>query len=293
MSSRAIHRFGVGVLFTLAACGAPPPKSQFPTADAALDRMHAGYACSNGVRGSAKLDQFSPRARIKGDVDLFAMLPDRVRFDAEKFGVNVFTLTADGKDFKLYDGTEKAFYFGPAKTCNLARLTQVPVPGHALVSILRGEAPVLVHDASQAKIAWDDGGFYRITIESKHSAVETIELEIPDEDLEKPYAEQRVRVTRVLVTQREIDLYEVELDDHTPMKTAPPREDPDGIDEPILPSGPPCAAELPRQIRMRVPNTRDDLTLKYQEAEWNPPLLPETFTQPIPGGVSERFVDCE
>ena len=50
------------------------------------------------------------------------------------------------------------FLHGPASACNLARLTQVPVPGHALVYLLRGEAPLLARDPQQpATISWQSG----------------------------------------------------------------------------------------------------------------------------------------
>ena len=84
--------------------------------------------------------------------------PDSVRFDVfSPFGVTLSTLTADGRDFALFDMKEKSFLRGPANTCNVARSTQVPVPPFALVQLLRGEAPVLVHEASQASIAWAPG----------------------------------------------------------------------------------------------------------------------------------------
>ena len=63
------------------------------------------------------------------------------------------------KQFALADLRDKRFYVGPAAACNIARLTSVPVPGHVLVDLLRGEAPVLKHDAP----ADDDGlGFARL-----------------------------------------------------------------------------------------------------------------------------------
>ena len=62
------------------------------------------------------------------------------------------SLTSDGVTFNMLDIKEKLFRNGPANTCNLARLTHVPVPAHALVALLRGEAPVLVHDPSATSI---------------------------------------------------------------------------------------------------------------------------------------------
>jgi hypothetical protein len=282
----------LGVL-ALAGCGQPPPPSVFPTAEAALGRMRSSYACADGVQGTAKLDVFSPRGRVRGETYLLALLPERVRFDVvSAFGVTLYTLTSDGRDFKMLDLEQKQFLEGPAKPCNLARLTQIPVPGHALVSLLRGEAPVLVHAPGSGQIQWSDSGYYRVLLTGEHQAREEIRLRVHPDDWLKPYGEQRVRVSRVLVSQAGRDLYEVELGEHRAVATASPRLDEDGLDDPIPPSGPSCDAELPHRIRMRVPHTSDDVLLEYSEARWNPPLLDGSFTQPQPGGTKRVFVDC-
>jgi hypothetical protein len=286
----------LGVLLSaaaLAGCGVAPPRSQFPTADDALGRMKATYACVNGVQGHAKIDHFSPKGRIRGDLYLLAVNPDRVRFDVvSPFGATIYTLTSDGDRFQMLDLKEKQLLHGPASPCNLARLTQVPVPGHALVALLRGEAPVLKHQPGDASIAWDEHGFYRILIKSTREATQEIHLEVRPDDLAKPWNEQRTRTLDVRVAQRGIDLYHADLHRFEPMHTAEPRVDPDNIDPPIPPSGPACDAELPRSIRMRVPNTEEDVEFQYKDAKWNPPLIQGAFEQPMPGGVRKVFVTC-
>ncbi len=276
----------------LAGCGANPPRSVFPDANSALGRMKATYACANGVQGKAKIDNFSPKGRVRGDLYLTAVVPARVRFDVVSFGTTLYTLTSDGEKFHMLDVKEKQFLYGPASACNLARLTQVPVPGHALVALLRGEAPVLVHQPGDATIAWDPGGFYKIAIKSTREATEEIRLEIRPEDRDKPWAEQRLRVTDVVVRQRGVDLYHADLRNFESAHTAAPRVDAEGIDPEIPPSGPACDAELPRSIRMRVPNTEQDVVFQYKEAKWNPPLVPGAFEQKPPGGVRTQFVSC-
>jgi hypothetical protein len=270
-----------------------PPPSRLPTADAALQRMRATTACVNGVQGTAKIDHFSPRGRIRGDLYILAVNPDRVRFDVvSPFGATLYTLTSDGALFQMLDVKEKQFLEGPATACNLARLTQVPIPGHALVSLLHGEAPVLTHDAATSSIAWDGDGFYRVLLPSTRDAAEEIHLEVHPEDWSKPWSEQRLRVTDVRVAQRGVDLYHAELSHHQAISTAAPRVDPEGLEEPIPPSGGACQAEIPRSIRMRVPHTEDDVIFQYKDARWNPPLVAGAFSQPVPGGVARRHVDC-
>jgi hypothetical protein len=276
----------------LACCGTAPPRSQFPTADDALGRMKATYACVNGVQGTAKIDHFSPKGRVRGEVLLFAVNPDRVRFDVvSPFGATLINLASNGKQFQMIDYKEKQFLHGPASTCNLARLTQVPVPGHALVALLRGEAPVLKHEPAGATIAWSDG-FYRVLVQSTRNADQEVHLEVHPDDWDKPWSEQRVRVTNVRVAQSGVDLYQAELKNHEPARTAEARVDPDGLDEDIPPSGGACDAELPRSIRMKVPNTEEDVIFQYKEAKWNPPIVAGAFTLKTPGGVRKVFVDC-
>src|SRR5689334_14938359 len=88
----------------LACCGQPPPPSVFPTADDALGRMKATFACVNGVQGTAKIDHWSSKGRVRGEVLLFAVNPDRVRFDVvSPFGPTLYILASNGKRFEMFD----------------------------------------------------------------------------------------------------------------------------------------------------------------------------------------------
>jgi hypothetical protein len=165
------------------------------------------------------------------------------------------------------------------------------MPPHALVQLLRGEAPVLVHEPSAPTIEWS-GGRYVIRIPGRHAAHETIELLPLKEDWNKPYAQQRVIVTNVSVEQVGVPLYSVELRGHTRTLTAPPRRDPDGIDPPLPPSGPSCEAPVPRRLRIEVPQAEHDLLLDNRDVKHNPPLYVGTFTQQAPGGVRVRSSPC-
>ena len=278
----------------LAGCPVAPPPSQFPTAEDALGRMKGTLACANGVQGEGRLDHVSPHGRVRGSVLIFAINPARVRFDVvSPFGAMLYTLTSNGTDFQMLDFQQKRFLYGPATACNLARLTQVPVPGHVLVSLLRGEAPLLLHRPEQASIAWDAGGFYRVHIESSRQASQEVRLEIYDQDFEKPWSEQRVRVTAVSTMQQRAVLYDAALDNHELGHTAPPREDPDGVEDTIPPSGPVCDVELPRKIRIRVPHSDDDVVFEYKNVALNPPIPEGAFSQASTAGARPERVDCE
>src|SRR5690242_18818596 len=192
--------FGLRSLVTLAValagCGRPPPVSQFPTADAALTRMHESQACSRGVSAEAKLDYIGPRGRLRGNVLYLMSVPDRVRLDLfSPFGATLSTLTSDGERFTLLDPRQKRFFYGPANACTLARFTQVSLPPAVLVDLLRGEAPLLSHSAGATSIAWD-GDRYVVRIASARGASERVELVPVPEDLARPWNEQRVRVLK-------------------------------------------------------------------------------------------------
>jgi hypothetical protein len=286
---------GVGALALLMLCGCPkaPPTSTFPSAQAALDRMKATHACANGMQAEGKIDHLSEQGRIRTEALLFAVNPARLRFDiVSPFGAMLFSLTSNGETFRMLDLTEKRFLYGPASACNLARLTRVPLEGHVLVSLLRGEAPLLAHHPPDATLDWIDGR-YRVVIPSAHQASQTLGLEVYDEDYDKPWAEQRVRVVALRTEQRGRVVYAAELRNHEVARTAPPRVDPDGLDPDLPPSGPACSYEVPRSIRLVVPSTGDDVIVKYDKIWLNPPLPPGAFSQVTPDGVVPELVDCK
>ena len=270
-----------------------PPASQFPSASAALDRMKATYACARGVQGEGKLDHMNKEGRIRGDVMLMAVDPARVRLDViSQFGVTLATLTSDGRRFSFFDMKNKAFLEGPPEPCNIARLTQVRMPAHALVRLMRGEAPVLVHEPNAATIEWDGSGYYVVRIPSRHEARQIVHLEPSPDDFGLPYDKQRLRVRYVRVDQRDYVHFEARMSDHKDASTMPPREDELGLDPPTPPSGPACQAEIPRRIHVEVPYTRDDMRFRYEDVGLNPPLPQGVFTQPVPGGVRRQYVQC-
>jgi hypothetical protein len=287
----------VSLLATLGAagCGTPPPVSQVPDARAALARLHATQDCGLGIQASAKIDHFGKGGRVRGDLLFFALWPARLRMDVVgpmNVGV-VATLTSDAQRFALADLREKRFFFGPASACNIARLTTVPMPGHVLVSLLRGEAPVLKHEAQASSIAWDRGGYYVVRIASTRDASEELHLAPHPSDYALPWQQQRMRVLQVEVKQQGYVLYHAELTDHRPAAMAKPRVDADGIDAPIPVSGPTCQAELPRTIHVEVPGKDEDVLFRYEDVAWNPPLVDDLFTQPVPGGLAVERVSCD
>jgi hypothetical protein len=255
--------------------------------------MHATFACGNAVQANAKIDHFGEQGRVRGDLLLFAARPARIRMDAvSPFGVTLATLTSDGSRFALADLRNKVFYRGPASACNIARLTTVPVPGHVLVDLLRGEAPVLKHATEGTTIGWNTGGYWVLGIASSREAREEIHLTPHPDDWRKPWQEQRMRVLDVRVVQQGYVLYHAELGEHARAPTAGPRVDPDNLEPPIPPSGPVCDAEVPRKIHVEVPVPSSDVRFQYQQLSWNPPLPDGAFDQAPPQGMRVEDVTC-
>lgn len=274
-------------------CVRSAPPSRFPDAQSLLARLHEQQSCSRGLSGEGKLDYFGKEGRIRGSVLFMTSSPDRVRLDVvSPFGATISTLTSNGKDFSLYDLRQKVFLHGPANACNLGQFTHVPMPPHALVSLLRGEPPLLAHAPEQATLAWE-GGRYVVRIASKYSATEEIAISPSDADYDKPYAKQHVTLSSVEVRQQNYVLYRAELEQHDVASTAPPRSDPDGIDPDLPPSGPVCHASVPRRLHLEVPAEEQDLVLSVSETAHNPPLQTGVFEQRPPGGVVVRSSPCQ
>lgn len=273
-------------------CQRPAPPSRFPDAASLLQRLHQQQSCSRGLAGEGKIDYLGKEGRVRGSLLFIASSPDRVRFDViSPFGATISTLTSDGTDFALYDLRQKLFLRGPANACNLAKFTHVPMPPHALVSLLRGEPPVLAHAPEQARLSWE-GGHYVVRISSRHQATQAIAIAPSDEDYEKPYQQQRLALESVEVRQQDYVLYRAELEQHEPAPTAAPRQDPDGIDPDVPPSGPACRASVPRRLHLEVPAEEQDLLLAVSDIAHNPPLGARPFEQRPPGGVSIRSSPC-
>lgn len=254
-------------------------------------------ACSRAISGEAGIDFIDERGRVRGSIVVIAALPDRTRLDAiSPFGVSLSTLTTDGEKFSYYDLMGRRFLEGKASPCNIARFTQVPMPAFALVQLLRGEAPILKHNPTDTHLEWSSGffggGHYELQILGSNEAKEQIEMVPHPEDIGRPWQEQRLRVTRVALSQQGIPLYDAYLEDHQVAPMSPPREDPDGLDAPVAPSGPMCRAEVPRRLRLVMPETGRDVVVHFESVQHNPPLIAGVFSQEVPDGVSRQMATC-
>lgn len=277
------------------------PAHVFPTARSALDRLREQSSCSRAVQGEAKLNFSGDGRRLNGKVLYLAAAPERLRLDVlSPFGVTLSTLTSDGDRFGLFSMEEKAFFYGPAATCNVQRFTRVPAPPFALVELLRGQPPVLKHSPELAQLEYKSplfgGGYYQIHLTGAQESEQILHVGVHPDDWEAELSQQRLRLYHVQVSQAGRTLYEVNLSGHAAasrkMYELSAEEQVLGLPPPA-PSGPACDAELPRRVEFYVEETGYELGFRMEEVWHNPPLHPEVFRQERPGGSVAVESLCE
>jgi hypothetical protein len=254
--------------------------------------MRESHACSRGLTGEGSFDYLGDDGRVRARSLYLVARPARLRFDVmSPIGGVLSTLTSDGRRFAFNDVRQRQFLNGPADECNVERALRVPIPPSALGELLTGQAPILVHRPEQATLSWEDGS-YRLQIQSELQASEEVRLVPRDEDWQRPWQEQQLRVTEVRVSQQGLLLYEASLEEHRSAGLASPRVDPDGIEPDLPPSGPACSAEVPRRIRFQVPGTGRDIVFLQTEVQHNPPLVEGLFAQAPPPGSRVLHAAC-
>ncbi len=286
-------------------CGSvSPPPSQLPDAKSALGRLDATYAGVTGISGAAKIDYLGEKGRVRGDVSVLASGPSRLRFalTADVVGA-AGEVASDGTKFQAVDVSSGRYVVGLAKPCNIARVTQVPLPMPELVPMLWGMRPALEGPISCDSISWSGDGHYVVMLSrtkpgSADGAV-AHELHVTPypSDWDKPWKDQRLRLLGVkawaMVGGDGALIYRVTMKDHANTVTAKPIQDADGLSPDVAPSGPQVSVELPRTIHVEVPSKNSDVIFKYSEAFVNPPLVEGAFQLVLKPGVPVEESRCE
>lgn len=276
------------------------PVARFASGDSALSQLKSQTDCSRAVIGEAQLVVSRGPFSQKADILYMAAAPDRLRFDLySAFGVTLSTLTSDGERFALYSLEDKSFWYGPARSCNLERFTQVPVPPFALVELLRGRPPVLAHGAKDIQVRlvqpWFSKPYYRVDILGDHESTQRLKIGIFDEDFGYSLDKQRLKLLSVEVRQAGSLMYRVELDGYhraVRWEAELGSEELEMAIAPQEPSGPECSAAIPRSLSFEVPDSGYSFKILNEEVEHNPPLSAGSFTQPPPEGVVAHYSDC-
>ena len=297
---------GAGVLFAAslsalaAACGgsiAPPP-SRMPDAKTAVARLDATYEGVTGIKGTAKIDFLGDKGRVRGDLQVLVHGPASLRFAVTANVVGgAGEVASDGFKFEADDKQNGRYLVGEAKPCNIARITQVPLPSTELVPMLWGMRPKIDGPIVCDSIDWSDEGYYTVMLGSEHGLAHELHVAPVPDDWSKPYGEQRMRLLGVVGwsgSGSEASLmYRVTMKDHEAATTAPGIVAEDPLDEDVPPSGPMVTVDVPRTIHVEVPDRNSDVIFKYESAALNPPLYEGVFQLNLTPGVPVDRADCE
>ena len=292
----------VSLMMSSFACGSvAPPPSQMPDAKTAVARLDATYAQVSGIEGTAKIDYLGDKGRVRGDVQVLVSAPANLRFQitADVIG-SAGVVASNGITFQAEDKGNNKYLVGPAKPCNIARITQVPLPTEELVPMLWGMRPKIDGPIKCDSISWEGDGYYKVMMSSGDGKSLAHELHVtPTPDTwNKPFAEQKMRLLGVLgwsTDKGDADLvYRVTMKDHQLAHTAKAIVgDVPGLDEDVPPSGPQVDVDVPRSIKVEVPSKKSDVIFTYSDASVNPPLMDNVFQLQLTPGVPVERSECE
>ncbi len=90
--------------------------------------------------------------------------PAHLRIDSlSPFDAPLSTLVTDGERLSIYSLEDRRFYTGRATPQNLSRLVPIELGPAELVALLRGDVPLMKHEA--AAVSWDaDQGWYQLDL---------------------------------------------------------------------------------------------------------------------------------
>ena len=266
-SERRLRTVAAGLFAALvgmgASCGGVPrPRDGVRDATEMMRLLGEIRGRAHSMRARGKADHFGPDGRVRGTVYFFVQDDGRLRFEAlTPMSTPAATLASDGTTFSLLDSRERVYYTGPAQPCNIARLLRIPMAGRDVATILLGGTPLIEH--RQARLDWDDDGFYVLLLTGTQANVrQRVEI-APDR--------QRLDVLRSVVKEGSHVVWELEFDD---------RERVDGV-------------QFPKKIHFVNPREDADVLVQYQQVELNPTLPDDAWTLPAPEGIPQRRVTCD
>lgn len=260
------------VLVLLGGCaGVARPREPYTDATAALRAQSAPRARLQSLRAEARVDQRGAKGRVRGTVLMMVERAGRLRFDAmTQFGP-VAILTADRERFAFTDLREHRYLSGATCPRNIARLVGIPMTVEQVTAMLLGGTFVLEH--VEAHIAWNEDGFYRVVLRAASGARQELDLEVPDADLQKPPAQQRVVLRRSeLFAADGKSQWRASYDDYERVGGK---------------------VELPLEVRVEQRSSGTDTLLRFKEITLDPVLPDAAFTQTPRAGLVQEDAACE
>jgi hypothetical protein len=278
-------------------CGSAP-RARFHDPGELLARLEAQSSCSKAVSGEAKVSFRGDARKLSASVLFLAQAPDRLRFDAtHSIAGTLATLTTDGARFSLASLEEKRFYEGPARACNVARFTQVPVPPSVFVELFRNRVPRFLEERGNTVSEESPlfGTFhYSLTVETSGARARA-RVSVHPDDFERPVSEQRLRLDYYALERGGVRSFDATFDGYRAGKMATVSisgEDAALGLEPTPPSGPECHAELASRARFFVESSGFSLDFSAMDLVHNPPLPEGVFLQEPRPGLAYSRAEC-
>jgi outer membrane lipoprotein-sorting protein len=260
-----------------AGCGGtsvPRPMYPFASPAAALLAQRSASERVRSIRAEARVDQRGHDGRIRGTVLMFVERPDRVRFDVmTQFGP-VAILTSDGERFAYADLREGRFLTGETCPQNIARLLNVPLTVEQTTILLLGGTPVIAHD--QARVSWNDAGFYRVVLGVQDGSRQEIDLSIDARDRRASPANQRLALHRSeIYDPRGKSRWRATYQEFRDLALGTER------------------VAMPFEVRVEQPQLNRDTLIKFKQIKLNAEVAAEAFAQSPGPGQTEEVASCD
>ena len=222
----------------------------------------------SSLRAEARVTQWGQGGRIRGTVLMFLQQPNRVRFDVMTAVGPAAVLTSDGERFQLSDLREGTFLEGETCPANIGRLLGISIAPEEVLLLLTGDT-LVIEGAAQSMQCRE--GFYVVTLDGEDGGRQEIAYSIPEEDFDKPAADQRLTLRRS--TQFSADgakLWEATYEEYA---------DVDG-------------RAFPMKVRFVDEVNGADTEVRVKSVDVDPDVPPDAFTQRPAPGMTVEIATC-
>lgn len=272
----------LGLGLSLGGCpSAACPRETFGSPRAVLQAYASMRQPARVMRAEARVDRRDETGRVRGTVLMLLERPDHVRFDVmTQFGPAA-VLTSDGEEFALVDLRENRFYVGPSCAGNIERLLGLPLEGEDVARFLLGESPVVpLADDTQEEVVCD-GGHYVLTRHAPDGRVQTLTYDVRGDDVERPPAEQhlRLRASEVHAADGSVE-WRVHYDDYHV------------VEDPLDTEDPHRGVAMPFTVRFELPANGVDTLVRFHTIELNAHVPEGAFHQESHEGLEVVPVEC-
>ncbi|MDX9999726.1 MAG: DUF4292 domain-containing protein [Polyangia bacterium] len=215
------------------------------------------------LRARAKVDQWTPKGRIKVRVYLLASGEGQLRFEAvSPFDTPLLTLASSGGRFTSIDHKNNVFYTGPAKPCNIARVFGLALEPREVARALSGGAPLIEH--SEALSRWDRcKGAEEVILKGKGGLIQRVWLSRKEGLFRVDRSEVKDSKGKILLS--------LSFERHR------------------LHGG----RWVPEVVKFEQPSRKSDVIIRYQKVELDVEIPSDAYRLSPPAGLPEQEMDCD